>query len=100
MISQNLEQRILAFALETVLILVKASPEVIAKRMKENPHKYPVVPEGDIPDVLQRFEEAYQNSSIKNKITLDTSTATVDETVADFAEKIRPYLSESELMKL
>ena len=99
-ISQSLEKRILNFAPETVLVLVKAAPEVIAKRMKENPHKYPVVPERDIPDVLQKFEEAHQNSSIKNKITIDTSTATVDETIADFAEKIRPYLSESELTSL
>lgn len=99
-IAQSLEKRILNFAPETVLVLVKASPEIIAKRMKENPHKYSVVPEGDIPDVLQKFEEAHQNSSIRNKITLDTSTATVDETIADFAEKIRPYLSESERTSL
>ena len=99
-IAKGLEQRILNYAPETVLILVKASPEVIAKRMKENPHKYPVVPEQDIPDVLQKFEEAYQNSSIKHKITLDTSTATIDETVAEFVEKIRPHLTEAELMKL
>ncbi len=100
MIAKNLEHRILKFAPETVLILVKASPEVIAKRMKENPHKYPLVPEKDIADVLQRFEEAHQNSLIRVKITLDTSTATGDETVADFAEKIQPYLTESELMRL
>ena len=99
-IAKSLEQRILKFAPETVLILVKASPAVIAKRMKENPHKYPVVPEKDIPDVLQRFEEAHQNSLIGTKMTLDTSTATIDETVAEFAEKIRPHLTESELMKL
>jgi hypothetical protein len=99
-IAKSLEQRILNYAPETVLILVKASPAVIAKRMKENPHKYPVVPEQDIPDVLQKFEEAYQNSPIRSKITLDTSTATIDETVAEFAEKIRPHLTESELMKL
>ena len=99
-IAKSLEQRILKFAPETVLILVKASPEVIAKRMKENSHKYPVVPEQDIADVLQKFEEAYQNSSMRSKITLDTSTATIDETVAEFAEKIRPHLTESELMKL
>ena len=48
----------------------------------------------------KKFEEAHQNSSIKNKITLDTSTATVDETVAEFAEKIRPHLSDSELKNL
>ena len=99
-IAKSLEQRILNYAPETVLILVKASPEVIAKRMKENPHKYPVVPEQDIPDVLQQFEDAHQNSSIRFKITLDTSTATIDETVAEFVEKIRPHLTEAELMKL
>ena len=100
MIAKNLEHRILKFAPETILILVKASPKVIAKRMKKNPHKYPLVPEQDIGEVLQKSEEAYQNSLIRAKITLDTSTATVDETVAEFAEKIQPYLSESELMRL
>ena len=100
MIAKNLEHRILKFASETVLVLVKAAPEVIAKRMKENPHKYSLVPEKDIPDVLQKFEDAYQNSLIRAKITLDTSTAIVDETVAEFAEKVQPYLSESELMRL
>ena len=100
MIAKSLDHRILKFAPETVLVLVKASPEVIAKRMKDNPHKYPLVPEQDIEDVLQRFEEAHQNSQIRTKITLDTSTATVDETIAEFAEKIQPYLTESELTKL
>ena len=100
MIAKNLEHRILKFAPETVLVLVKASPEVIAQRMKENPHKYPRVPEKDIADVLQRFEEASQNSLIHRKLTLDTSTATVHETVAEFAEQIQPYLTESELMRL
>ena len=99
-IAKSLEQRILNYAPETVLILVKTSPEVIAKRMKENPHRYPVVPEQDIPDVLQQFEDAHQNSSIRFKITLDTSTATIDETVAEFVKKIRPHLTEAELMKL
>ena len=99
-IAKSLEQRILTLAPETVLILVKASPKVIAKRMKETPHKYPLVPEEDIANVLQKFEEAHQNSMLKTKITLDTSTATVDETVAEFAQKIQPYLSEAELMSL
>ena len=91
MISKSLEHRILKFAPETVLVLVKAFPEVIAKRMKETPHKYPLVQEEDIAHVLQRFEEAYQDSLIRSKLTLDTSTAMVDETVAQFAEEIQPY---------
>ena len=99
-ISKKLEHRIMKFAPETVLILVKASPEAIARRMKDSPHKYPLVPEKDIPSVLQKFEEAYQNSLLNNKLILHTSAATVDETAVEFAEQIQSYLTASDRMRL
>ena len=81
--------------------LVKASPEVIARRMKDNPHKYGLLQETDIEHVLKRFEEEHQRSLIRRKrITLDTSEATVDETVAEFVEKVGQYLSEHDLRRL
>ena len=99
-ISKKLEHRIMKYAPETVLVLVKASPEIIVGRMKQSPHKYPLVPEKDIPHILQKFEEAHQKSMLGNKLILDTSSATVDETVAEFAEQIQPYLTPSDRMRL
>ena len=99
-ISRNLEQRILQFRSDAVLVLVEAAPDVIRKRMEESPHLYPVVPAGDVEQIKQRFEEEFENSLIKHKFRLDTSTATVAESVAEFAAKIQPYLTEGDLLRL
>lgn len=98
-ISRLLEQRILQFRSDAVLIRLHAAPAVIRKRMAQSPHPYPVVPEEDVEHISQRFEEEYENSLIQQKFTLDTSTATVAESVADFAAKIQPYLTESDLLR-
>ena len=99
-VARILEQRVTRFRPDAVLILVQASPDVIKKRMKENPHPYPVVPEGDVEHVTQRFEEEYNNSLIRQKFKLDTSNATVEESVAEFAGKIHPYLTDGDLLRL
>ena len=83
-----------------VQVLVKASPEVVAARMKANPHKRGLVQEGDIEHVLGRFEEVAEKSLIRRKITLDTSTATVDETLAEFVDKMDRYMSTHDLGRL
>ncbi len=98
-ISRMLEQRILQFRPDAVLILVEAAPGVIRKRMAESPHPYPVVPEEDVEHINQRFQEEFDNSLIRQKFTLDTSTATVAESVADFAAKIQPYLTQADLLR-
>ena len=98
-ISRMLEQRILQFRPDAVLILVEAAPDVIRKRMAASPHPYPVVPEEDVEQIIQRFEEEFENSLIRQRFRLDTSTATVEESVAEFAARIQPYLTESDLLR-
>ena len=100
LIARMLEQRIVQLRPDAVLILVQAAPAVIRKRMVEDPHPYPVVPEGDVENIIQRFEEEYENSLLRHKFKLDTSAATVTETVAEFGDKIQPYLTESDLLRL
>ncbi len=98
-ISRMLEQRILQFRPDAVLILVEAAPDVIRQRMAESPHPYPVVPAEDVEHINQRFQEEFDNSLIRQKFTLDTSTATVAESVAQFAVKIQPYLTAADLVR-
>lgn len=88
-----------------VQVLVKASPEIIASRLKENPHKHGLLKEGDemvteIKHVLERFDEVAAKSLIRTKITLDTSASTVEETVAEFVEKMVRYMSTDELRRI
>ena len=91
--SKNIENQIMKYTPQIVLIHVKAAPEVIARRMQANPHPHSLVPPQDIELVLRRFDEEFKRSIIPQKIVLDTSTATVEETVAEFVTKIQPYLT-------
>ena len=96
LLARSMEREIMKKAPDTVLILMKASRDTIAKRMSENPHSHTVVQEKDIDDVLERFDQEYGNSWIRRKFELDTSTATVGETLAEFDAKIKPILSHAD----
>ncbi len=98
--ARAVEKTIMAKAPDTVLILLKASAEVIAKRMRENPHPRSLVPERDIAYVLQQFEEEYQGTLIRRRFVLDTTTATVEETLSQFVAQIEPYLSEADCLRI
>ena len=100
MVSPKIEHLIMKFEPETVLVLVKASPEIIAARMRENPHRNGVLKEEDIEQVLARFEEAYYRSLIANKITLDTSIASVKETIAEFVKEMEPYFTVADRLRM
>ena len=99
-VSRKIEHMIVTFEPETVLVLVKASPEVIARRMKEDPHRNGVLREGDVEYILGRFEEEDEASQIANKITLDTSDATVESTAAEFVRKMEPYFTAADRLRL
>lgn len=99
-IARGVESQIKEKAPDTVLVLLKASQEVIAQRMKSNPHPRGVLKEEDIERVLARFEEEYGSSILRYRFTLDTSTATVDETLQQFVDHMRPHLSERDRTRL
>ena len=97
---QRTEQSILKDAPDMVLVLLKASPEVIAERMKQEPHQNQVIKTDDIEHVLGRFQELYERSAIAGKFALDTSTASVEETLSEFVRKIEPHLTTSDQLRL
>ncbi len=95
-----LDKEILDIAPDTVLILMKADAEVIKTRMDENPHEYQVVQKEDIEYVLERFEEEYANSLIHRRFILDTSHASISDTLAEFQEKIEPLLTDQDRSRM
>ncbi len=99
-VSRKIEQLIVTFEPETVLVLVKASPDVIARRMEESPHRNGVLRKGHEGYILRRFEQEYDASQIANKITLDTSSATVESTVAEFVRKMEPYFTAADRLRM
>jgi hypothetical protein len=96
------ESRIMKRCPNVVLVLMKASPEVIRGRRRENPTVEPgeptrgVVKAEDVEFVLKRFEEEFDAALIENKITLDTTSATEEETLAEFVEKHEPFMTEGD----
>ena len=116
--ARHMEQEILEFAPNSVLVLMKATPEVIRNRMAENflPDAEPVarqvlskqdgeptrgvVEDKDVEYVLARFEEEFEASLIKNKLVLDTTTSTVEESLAEFLESVQPFLSDADKARL
>ena len=96
----HMEERMLAQAPDTVLILCQASPDVIRSRMKANPKKHGIVKEKDVDLVVQRFEEEYERSLFKSKFTVDTGTKTPAESMAEFAEKYEPYITDRDRIKM
>lgn len=98
--AKQVERAMMELAPDVVLVLVKASPEVIARCMKECPHANTPLEVKDIKHVLARFEEECEGSALLHKITLDTSTATVEETVREFADVIEPHLTDTDRSRI
>ncbi len=99
-VSRQVEDSILRFAPDIVLVHVKASAEVIAQRMQADPREHSSLTVDDIPTVLSRYEEAVANSTLRRKISLDTGNGSVEETIADFASKIERHLSEADRSRI
>ena len=95
-VSQQVEDSIIRFAPDTVLVHVKASADVIARRMEENPHPNSPVKAEDIPSLLDQYEQACARSLFRHKIALDTSKSSVKDSVAEFGRKIEPHLTEAD----
>ena len=104
--ARAMEETILERAPDTALVLLKAQPEVIRRRMRDNPNTEEgeptrgVVRDEDLEYVLARFEEEFEWSLIRHKIVLDTTAATVEETLTEFLEKFVPCLAESDLRRM
>ena len=99
-VSDHIEEVILEFAPTMPLVLVKASPEAIADRMKASPHRNQVIGEEDIGRVSDEFEAEFERSAIGSKLTIDTTDATADETLAEFLKQFEPHLNETDTLRI
>jgi hypothetical protein len=102
-LSNHFELKILEYGPDTILIQVKASPEAVRRRMRESPHPRALVQESDVEEILARFEALYQASNVGTlgrRFVLDTSSASVEETMAEFVEKIKSRLSDTDRLRI
>jgi hypothetical protein len=99
-VARHLERSILELGPDTVIVHLKASPEVIRERMKANPHESQVIKEEDVELVLQRFQEEYDDAVFFSRMELDTTTATVEETLAEWVEQMEPFWSDADRIRM
>ena len=85
---------------EIVLVLVKASTEVILRRMRLHPRSKCILQERDVQLVLERFEEEYAISRIRHRFSLDTTTSSVPETAAEFVRQMAQHLTEADRLRI
>ncbi len=97
---QNVEQALMKYMPETVLVLMRASADVVRSRMRSAPHVDGVVRDEDIECVLERFEEEFARSAIRNKFTLDTTESSPEETFEEFLCKMEPYWTEGDRLRM
>ena len=88
------DQELLAYAPDTVLVLVTADPATVVERMASRPRIRGILKERDISYILDRFQEEYEAGLIERKFTLDTTDATPEQTLTRFVDRIRPHLSQ------
>ena len=98
--AQMIEQNFLKYAPETVLVLVRASADVVRQRRNDSPHVDDLVRDEDVEHVLQRFDEEFARSTIRNKITLNTTDSTPEEKFQEFLEKMEPFWTEGDRLRM
>ena len=106
MMARSLDREVLSLMPDMVLVLMKASPEVIRTRVEagESPfprrHKDTLFQGKDADTVLDRFDEQYEESLIARKFILDTTTATVSDSLHEFKAQIEQYLTSDDRLRI
>ena len=79
-----------------MLVLLRASPEAIRERMHAALRSDGVPREEDIERVIDLFEEEYASTELNHKLAIRTSGVTVAESVAEFSDKVEPFLTDED----
>ena len=91
---------------DCILVLVKTTPDVIRQRMQDGDSPYPsrhanTMFKGDDAEyILDRFQEEFDNSLIRQRFSIDTSDSTPQESLQEFIVKVEPYLTPEDRAKM
>ena len=91
---------LMELAPDTVLVLVEAGADTIRRRMAASPPRKGPLRQEDVPLVLQRFREEFDESLLHIKISLDTSSSSPDETLQRFLAMVKPHLSQVDRVRI
>ena len=103
---RHYDEEVLHVMPDAILVLVKASPEVIRQRMRAGESPFPdrhtatLFQEKDAELVLGRFQEEFDESLITNRFEIDTTAASVEESLQEFARKVEPYITPEDRQRI
>ena len=100
LLARHSDAKLKKAAPDMVLVLLKASPEAVRQRKRENPHPRCILQDEHVELVLERFEEEYNNSVIRRRFTLDTTEATVEESFQEFLQCMEPHFSTADRLAM
>ena len=104
--ARHMEAELLKTMPEMILVMMTASPEVIRQRKREGKsifpgrHKATHFKGEDAELVLSKFQDEYDVSLIRHKFTLDTTSATVDETLQEFISGIKKFITPEDRLRV
>ncbi len=93
---RRIDDEVMEFGADTVMAVLTAGPDEIARRMFADRHPYGVVREEDIETVLARFEEEYEASTIERKLRIDTGGKRRRQTLEEFVQHFQSYLTDED----
>ena len=105
-IARSFDAQVNVHMSDMVLVLMKASPETIRRRFEEAKSPFPsrhaetLFQAKDAEIVLERFEEQYESSLIPKKFVLDTTAASVQDSLAEFKQQIKPFITNQDRLRL
>ena len=97
--AEHAEERVLQDMPQMILVLIKSRPEVIRDRLSRGESEFPqrhagsLFKEKDTEFVSDAFQKLFDQSKITRKFEIDTSDASVDESLDEFISKVEPLLS-------
>jgi hypothetical protein len=94
------DQSLLQIMPDVVLVLLRATPEVIRQRMAADPRPGRVLMDDDVERVVDLFEQQYADSELTNKLAIDTSHLTVEQSLDEFVRRVEPFLSPEDRQRM
>ncbi len=99
-LAREIEAQIMATHPETVMVMLKARPEVVKRRMAENPNLESPLRLEDVEKVLKAYDEEYEISLIRRRFIIDGSDITVDAMFEQWKTKIQSFLSPIDMQRI
>jgi hypothetical protein len=106
LIARSFDAEAMSLMPDMVLVLMKASPETIRQRVVKGESPFPgrhadtYFDPKDTETVLEAFQEQFQLSLFKKKFVLDTTNASVEESLEEFKQQIQPHITPTDRLRV